>query len=259
MSDHTDNQKKASENTFAEGSRAHTKSSDPLVRYLTRWRIEESVHLIFRHLRKNIDPEWKILVLCAGEGYEGTVLCDIGFRNVLVTDLSENGVRAALARDSRLRGETGNAEALHYPDSSFDLVITQDALHHLSRPVLGLTEMLRVSRGITLFLEPHDSLVGNLIGTRWEVNGEASNYVFRWTKKLGHDIACSYIGHEYFDNLSFSFWHHNIVYEKIARKLGGGKISITFLKCLKFALDRLFWRWGNQFCGMIIKKQEVDQ
>lgn len=38
-----------------------------------------------------------------------------------------------------------DAESLDAPDDRYDLVLVQDGLHHLSRPVTGLMQMLRVA------------------------------------------------------------------------------------------------------------------
>lgn len=253
--DHIENQKQASEGVFSKGSRAHVLSGDPLVRYLTRWRLEQSVWRLSRHLGERFSWDWDVLVLCAGEGYEGSILCDLGFHRVTVSDLSENGVKAALARDPRLQGQSADAENLPFSDQSFGLVVIQDGLHHLSRPTQGFTEMLRVAEHAVFFLEPHDSMVGNRVGTRWEKNNGAINYVFRWKRKLVQDIASSYFGHDQFDNLSLAFWHHNIVLERVGHRLGGGGGALRILKVAKGFMDTLFGRWGNQFCGMVVRHE----
>jgi SAM-dependent methyltransferase len=47
-------------------------------------------------------------------------------------------------------------EKLSAPDGSYDFVLAKDALHHCSRPWLGLHEMLRVAREGICFIEPCD-------------------------------------------------------------------------------------------------------
>jgi ubiquinone/menaquinone biosynthesis C-methylase UbiE len=66
-------------------------------------------------------------------------------------------------RDKRLKGIVLNAERTNLPSQSFDIALVQDGLHHLSSPVQGFTEMLRVAKRAVVFLEPHDSLVGRMI------------------------------------------------------------------------------------------------
>ena len=52
-----------------------------------------------------------------------------------------------------------NVEHIQFTDSSFDYVLCKESVHHFPRPVLGLYEMLRVSKkGIVLVAEPVDIL-----------------------------------------------------------------------------------------------------
>ena len=238
---------------YAAGTREHIALKDPLVDYTTYWRLREA----FRRLRHatpgRIRETSNILVMCAGDGADGSVLCDMGYQNVTVSDISDMGVAAALARDSRLAGLVLNAQNAQIEDGAFDVVVVQDGLHHLPSPIQGFTEMLRIASIGAVFLEPHDSLVGRVLGTKWERNGEATNYVFRWTRKLVHDVACSYFGSDSFQNLSFSFWHHNIAYHRLGVMLGDGTRGIYAIRTIKFVLDHVLGRFGNQFCGMVIK------
>jgi hypothetical protein len=146
-----------------------------------------------------------------------------------------------------------NAERAEVADESYDVTIVQDGLHHLRSPVQGFVEMLRIARTATIFLEPHQSLVGSLIGTKWEHNEEAVNYVFRWNRKLVHDVASSFLCSERFLNLSYSFWHHNIVFERVGRALGSGVLGLSTVKLIKSALDTVVYSAGNQFCGLVVK------
>ena len=252
--DHIERQTRVMEAALAAGPRQHTTTSDPLVRYLVRWRLNEAMRRVFR-AEPALSYSSRVLVLCAGEGNEGSMLMDMGFADVTVSDLSDGILQAAKKRDPRLKTLPLNAEESTLPDDSYDIALVQDGLHHLPRPVLGFTEMLRIASHAVVFLEPHDSLIGNRIGTKWERNGPAENYVFRWTRRLVEDVASSYLGRDSFTNLSFSFWHHNIVLERIARSLGGGSFSISCLRFGKATMDRLFGHAGNQFCCIILKKQ----
>jgi hypothetical protein len=113
--------------------------------------------------------------------------------------------------------------------------------------------MLRIAKKAVVFLEPHDSLVGRMIGTKWEQNGEAINWVFRWDKELVQQVVSSYFGSDKFKNLSFSFWHHNPVYAKIAQKMGSS-LGLFTVKKIKWLLDITIGKFGNQFCGLILKQ-----
>ena len=250
-SQHIKDQREQSNLTFSSGSRKHVTSVDPATRYIVTWRLREAMARLMSH--GLISHDSTILTLCSGEGMEGSILCDLGFKNVTVSDISENGVQAALDRDSRLNGIVLNAQDVNLADGSYDVLIVQDGLHHLQSPVQGFTEMLRLARIGVIFLEPHVSLVGQIIGMQWEQNGSAINYVFRWNKSIVEQVASSYLGPNSFHNLSFSFWHHNPFFAKITNKLGT-KTGLVVIKLIKKILDFALGRFGNQFCGLVIKQ-----
>jgi SAM-dependent methyltransferase len=253
--EHLFRQRQFIEQQLACGPRSHTVATDKMTRYIVRWRMEEAIRRLFR-ADATLSYTCSVLVLCAAEGYEGTVLADMGFTDVTVSDLSEGAARIAVSRDSRLKARVLNAEETGLPAQSYDIVVVQDGLHHLQRPVQGFTEMLRVASRVVIFLEPHVSLVARLIGTKWETNGVAVNYVFRWTNSLVQDVGSSYLGRGAFRNLSFSCWHHNIVFAKAGERLGGGPFAIACIRLVKAGMDFFLSRMGNQFCALIIKEGE---
>ena len=250
---HVEKQKVHHDSLFASGTRAHFLSNDPLVDYTTHWRLREAFHRLEAACENRVDKNSRILVMCAGEGAEASQLCNMGYNDVTVSDISDIGVATAVQRDSRLKGIVLNAQQAEIEDRAFDIVLVQDGLHHLPSPVQGFTEMLRIASKAAVFLEPHQSLVGRLIGTQWEQNGEAVNYVFRWSRELVHAVTCSYLCRDDFRNLSFSFWHRNIVYHRLGQKIGGGQFAIHVLSFVKFGLDHVLGSFGNQFCGLVIK------
>jgi len=255
---HIERQKQWMEEELATGPREHTLATDALTCYLVGWRLKEAMRRLFV-AEAGINSASSVLVLCAAEGYEGSVLMDLGMQDVTVSDLSESVAEVAVRRDPRLKALALNAEETGLAARSYDIVVIQDGLHHLQRPVQGFTEMLRVAARAVIFLEPHDSLVGRLIGTKWETNGPAVNYVFRWTKGLVEDIASSYLGQNGFENRSFSFFHHNIVLAKVSLLLGKGSASVAFISAAKALMGFLLPGMGNQFCGLVIVKKHGGQ
>jgi SAM-dependent methyltransferase len=249
---HDSLQRQWSDGVFADGSRSHLLTDDALVQYLVRWRLSSAMTRL-RRVAPDLDEHSSILVLCSGDGFEGSHLADLGYRDVTVSDLSVFGVRSALERDPRLRGVVLNATTPGVRDRSVDVVIVQDGLHHLVSPVAGFVEMLRICRRAAVFLEPHDSFAGRRAGTTWEVNGDAVNYVFRWNRQLVDQVANSYLGPDSCVNHSFSFWHHNVHLDRLGRRLGGGHRAVRVIDTLKRTGDRVLPRSGNQFCGTIVK------
>ncbi len=244
-------QRQWADDVFANGPRSHLLSDDELVQYLVRWRLTDAMARL-RRAAPDLTDQSSILVLCSGDGFEGTHLADLGYANVTVSDLSPFGVRSATERDPRLRGVVLNATSAGIRDHSFDVVIVQDGLHHLQSPVAGFVEMLRIARRATCFLEPHDSFAGRTIGRSWEVNGDAVNFVFRWDRRLVDQVASSYLGRDACTNLSYSYWHHNVHLDRLGRRLGGGARSVRVIDLLKRTIDRALPGLGNLFCGMVV-------
>lgn len=238
---------------YEHGSRQLVTSSDALVRYLTRWRIERA----WRELRRrapDITTHSSVLFMCAGDAGEATALADLGVTNIVICDLSENGVRAAVRADPRLGGFVSDALDSGLADGSYDVVVVQDGLHHLREPTKGFTEMLRIARRAAVFLEGHDSLSGRVVGREWELEGSMMNFVFRWNRRLVDQVAKSYLGRDAFENASFSFWHHNVHLAALGNRLGGGAKAGRHVRLLKRIADTVLPRAGNQFCGMVIKQ-----
>jgi hypothetical protein len=241
-----------SEAMVADGPRFQ--DANPMSSYVLHWRLHEAMRRL-DHADPTIPRDSKILILCASDGLEGTALADLGWSNITVSDLSLTAANTAVLRDPRLKAMVINAEDSGLPRDAYDIVLIQDGLHHLQRPVQGFTEMLRIASRAVIFMEPHQSVVGRRIGTEWEIHGDAVNYVFRWSKRLVQDVASSYLGRDSFQNLSFSFWHHNPVFYKIGRRLGSGTFAITCLRVLKGTLDVLLSSSGNSICGMVLKNK----
>ena len=240
------------EAAFEHGSRNLVTSQDPLVRYLTRWRMETAWKRLVE-LAPELGRQPSVLFLCAGDAGEATVLADLGVRDITISDLSEAGVNAALTSDPRLKGVVANALNTGIATGSYDVVVVQDGLHHLPEPVKGFTEQLRIARRAAFFLEGANSLAGRKFGLEWEVEGEFVNHVFRWDRRMVDQIAKSYLGRNSFTNASFSFWHHNSKLASFGARVGGGDRAVSTVARLKRVADRMLPEAGNQFCGMVIK------
>lgn len=196
---------------------------------------------------------WDVLVVCGGVGGEGTVLANIGFRSVTVSDLSENALRACNIRDARLQTQVLNAESLEVANESYDLVVVQDGLHHLPRPVLGFTEIIRVAKKGAIVIEPHTGIVANLLGRVWEDVGGTVNYVFRWNKQLVEKVTRSYILQAPCYIKTIRLWNHNEVMDKVGKLFGGGTAGLLVVKFCYFLLDLLFRGFGNMAIAVVLK------
>ncbi len=250
--EHVERQRATTDRYFASKRRIPER---PLHKYIASWRIKTAATRLVSESHGAVSYASSFLLLCVADAWEASALCDMGFSDVTVSDISAVALRAAAERDSRLKTIVLDAEDIDLPDRSFDVVVVQDGLHHLRNPIRGFTEMLRVCRRAVFFLEPHDSLLASVLGTKWELDDGARNYVFRWNRKLVQDVASSFFVSDSFRNLSFCFWHHNRVFERLGRKTSLDELGCKMVAGLKFVLDLLLARWGNQMCGMILLEE----
>ncbi len=229
-------------------------TEDPLTRFLRDRRIKIGLKRAMK-LSGGTPENWDVLVVCGGVGGEGTLLANLGFHSVTVSDFSENALKICQLRDPRLKTSVVNAEAMAIPDRSFDLVLVQDGLHHLPRPMLGYTEMLRVARRAVIVIEPHAGLVANLVGTTWENHSGEINYVFRWNQLMLEEPARSLLLDSPTDVKAIRIWDHNLVVGKLVRKLrlGSGRAAVLAARFLYAALNIPFSWLGNMMVGVVVK------
>lgn len=94
-----------------------------------------------------VKPGQRALDVGCGPGALTTELVRrLGARAVSAVDPSEPFVDAARRRLPGVTVELASAEALPFPDDTFDVVLAQLVVHFMTDPVAGLTEMARVAR-----------------------------------------------------------------------------------------------------------------
>jgi len=107
-------------------------------------------------------PGASALTVCGGSGMDAELLARAG-AIVTASDLSIGAARRAVERGRRaglpITAVVADAERLPFADSSFDIVYVHDGLHHLSDPLVGLTEMCRVARVCVCVTEPAQAAV----------------------------------------------------------------------------------------------------
>lgn len=136
--------------------------------------------------------------------------------------------------------------------NSYDLVLVQDGLHHLPRPATGFTEMLRVARKAVIVIEPYLSLIGNALGTKWEVHNKEINYVYRWNRNMIEQTVKSYLLHGYDSIKVFRLWDHGSAVLKLIKKLPkniripAAKFIYSLLSVINFS--------GNMIVSVVTKK-----
>lgn len=221
-------------------------AKDPFGEYMRARRFKKALSIMEQAI--GFDPERSILCTCDSAGSLAVLCLERGYKNVISSDISQLACDMAYERDSRLQTKVLDCEKTGLPDNSYDIVAVQDGLHHLSSPVGGLVEMLRIAKKAVIFIEPAKGLAGSVLGSRWEQVKNAENYVFRWSKELIDDVCSSYLLHD-FENLSQTFWWHNIHLGRL-KKRWLVELAHSTLTALPIG--------GNQILGVIIKPEKLQ-
>jgi len=157
--------------------------------------------------RRVITQTMSVLVVCGGE-IDKKVFEQLGFTDVTISNL-----------DSRMTGRefapykwsSQDAEALTFPDNSFDLVVVCAGLHHCHSPHRALLEVYRVARRCAVAIEARDGLLsrvavrlgvvdeyevtavaGNNLAFGGVKNSPVPNYIYRWTEREVIKTIASY-------------------------------------------------------------------
>jgi len=109
----------------------------------------------------------KVLDLCSGTGLVAAAAALRGAASIGV-DFSSAMLAEARRAYPYLRFDEGDAEALPYPDRSFDTVVANLGIHHVSRPGTAIAEALRVllpggRLAFTTWATPADNVAWRLL------------------------------------------------------------------------------------------------
>lgn len=228
-------------------------TKDPLTRFLRDRRLGTALKILHDQGQTNLEGR-RILVVCAGVGGEGTFFRRAGFSQVTVSDFSAEALDRCRTLDPALSTLQLDAEGIDLPDNSYDIVVVQDGLHHLPRPVLGFTEMLRVARDAVVLIEPHTGLVGRIVGRTWEVQGQAINYVFRWNRLLVEQAVRSYLLSRDATVIAHRMWDHGSLVARVVDVLPP-RLRLKAAKALYSALGP-FSGIGNMMVAVVVLGHE---
>lgn len=244
------------EHTYSDTTRdkwAFHDTLDPIVRYTRDRRLKIAIEHLMA-VTGQTPTGWDALVVCGGVGGEGTFLANLGFRSVTVADFSHNALMFCRSRDPRLRTCTMDAEQLAAADKSYSVVLVQDGLHELRRPVTGLTEMLRVARTAVVVIEPHTGVVARILGTTWEYHEGVANFVFRWNESMFEQVSRSYLMHSAVHVKTIRLWDHNETMQKLGAILPDRRAGLALIKSSYALLDGLLRPLGNMMIGIVVRK-----
>lgn len=119
---------------------------------------------------------FRVLDLCCGTG----VVTGAAVRRGAVptgVDFSPAMLAEARRAHPQPRYDEGDAEALPYPDHSFDAVVSNFGVHHVPRPTRAIAEALRVLRpggrvAFTTWAEPADNIAWRLLFDAIRAHGD---------------------------------------------------------------------------------------
>jgi ubiquinone/menaquinone biosynthesis C-methylase UbiE len=81
----------------------------------------------------------------------------------LATDIDVSLLKIAEENNLISDYSFANAESLDFPDDEFDFSFCKQAYHHFPRPIVGLYELLRVTKKAVILVEPADWIPGPLL------------------------------------------------------------------------------------------------
>ena len=130
----------------------------------------------------------RIANVCCGHGFELEFI-SLLTKEVILIDISEKSLQKAVLRAEQLglhvEALCCDAENLPLRPDTFDLVLTHHSLHHLASPMVGLEEMIRITKSRVAVFEPASGFARSAVrafGLRARVE-EAGNVVFEFNRR----------------------------------------------------------------------------
>jgi SAM-dependent methyltransferase len=237
---------------------------------------------------ERINLQGSVLIV-GGSCEDVEILRSVGFRRITLTNLED-------LADFKLPRMDGvepislwlDAEEMQLADSSYDVVLAHEVLHHCRSPHKALLEMLRVSRRHVIILEPNEStLMRAFVKLRFSFAYELPavifhnyrqggvrntcipNYIFRWNERDMYQTTASFIPELEFSAFARSYWDFNVDENELAlrtntrigifTRIMGPSLFLACLHGLQAVVNRLPWlgKQGNKFFGCITKHDSL--
>jgi ubiquinone/menaquinone biosynthesis C-methylase UbiE len=209
---------------------------------LDAWRHDRMREPLIPLIRALPQASW----LTVGDGRYGTDanwLLRNGAEHVHASDVSDTLLKIGAAKGFIGAFSAQNAEALGFPDASFDFVLCKEALHHFPRPFVALYEMFRVARRAVVLIEPRDVTADRALfapvleGVRWLLGRRTrhgfepvGNYVYTISE---YEIEKFLLGMHYRDVAFLGLNDHYIHGAETVPRQGGSTADAAFRRRLK--------------------------
>jgi ubiquinone/menaquinone biosynthesis C-methylase UbiE len=212
--------------------------------------------------------DMSVLVVAGGRA-DRDVFRDLDFEHVTISNVDE-----AVAAEELTPYEWSfqNAEALSYPDGSFDVTVVSAGLHHCRSPHRALLELYRVARVVAIGLESRDSTLMRIairLGAVDEyelaavaahelraggvANTSTPNYVYRWSEREVEKTVSSFAPHA---RHRISFFREFELPESLLEVDRSARTSaLRLARPVVAGITRLLPRQANLFAFAIQKPQ----
>jgi SAM-dependent methyltransferase len=222
------------------------------------WLLGEKIRRSLAGL-KFIGPGSTALTVCAGSGMDAEFLARQGF-TVIAADISSKAVQRTAERARRV-GLTifpivADIERLPFRSAAIDLVYVHDGLHHLEEPLVGLSEMARVGRSVSI-TEPARAAataVAVRLGASQDLE-PAGNRVHRFTlAELGRELDRKGFRVVHAERYAMYYRHQP------GRVFGGLSAPLIFpvAKAAQLLFNSLAGRWGNKLTVQAVRRESSD-
>ena len=246
-----------------------------------------------RALREYVElagiDEMDNILIVGGSYRDANVAYRAGFRRITLSNIEPMAdAEKSSFKEAELTVLYADLENLSFPDSSFNVVLAHEVLHHCRSPHRALLEMLRVSRRHVILMEPNDSLTMRaLIRMRFSFpyelpavtsnnyekggvqNSSIPNYIYRWDRRNIYQATAAYLPESEFTLHVRQYWDFNVDKLELARrsetriggvtKIFGPDVFLAGLHIFQFVMNSLpsLSRQGNKFFACINKQDKL--
>jgi SAM-dependent methyltransferase len=213
-----------------------------------------------------IGRDMSVLVVAGGPA-DRDAFRGLGFGQVTISNLDEKVAAEELAP---YEWSFQDAEALSYPDGSFDLTVVSAGLHHCRSPHRALLELYRVAGVAALAIESRDSALMRVavklgavddyelaavaahgLRSGGVANTSTPNYVYRWSEREIKKTVASFAPHA---RHRIRFFREFELPEALVEIDRGARANVLRMaRPVVTMITRMLPRQGNLFAFLIEK------